>query len=369
MKAKRCTILDRHKPIDVFPGKLEDFTLGPAEEVDAGVAAKLPWTLYCLDLDRREAVFVALPEGTDLSTAPFSGLAQFRLASEALVVPLEALDDLARAAPEPEALTFVYSMGRCGSTLLNALLNTADAMWSLSEPWAIEVVRNAVAFGREERVSLLRAVVRLLNRPPAGKPGTHLGVKLRSQTLFFAPALHEAFPEAHNIFLYREGLGWADSRYRTGQRLAGFVGDPPDMPRRLWRGLAGNVPSETLTRDFGIDPEHPTTGEMLAAAWATHLERYDELVAEGMRFFPLRYDELESDPERVLGKLFDLCDLSLPAKETLLAPFARDSQQGTSLERGAKAAPLDAGQIADFRTTLARHPVYKSPDWRVREAL
>jgi hypothetical protein len=287
------------------------------------------------------------------------------LASEALVVPLEALDGLASAAPEPDALTIVYSMGRCGSTLLNALLNTADGMWSLSEPWAIEVVRNAVAFGPDERASLLRAVVRLLYRPPTAKRATHLGVKLRSQTLFFAPALQEAFPEAHNVFLYREGIGWANSRYRTGQRLARVVGDSPDLAARLRRGLAGNVPSEKLTRDFRIDPDHPTSGQMLAAAWATHLERYDELVAEGMRFFPLRYDDLEDNPERMLAKLFAFCGLRLPGKERLLAPFARDSQQGTSLERGAKAAPLDAGQIAEFCGTLAHHPVYKSPDWRV----
>lgn len=368
MKAKRYAILDRHKAVDVLPAKLEDFTLAPAEEVDASVAADPSWSLYLLDFEKREAVFVAMPYGFDLGTAPFVGVAQFRLASHALVVLFEALRDLARAAPDPASLTFVYSMGRCGSTLLNALLNTSEPMWSLSEPWAIDPIKDFEALEHKERVALFRAVVRLLNRPPRSKPGTHLGIKFRTQTLFFAPTLHEAFPEAHNIFLYREGLGWADSRYRTGQRISGFTGDSDAFRTRMWRRLAGNVAAEKMARDFGIDPETPTSGEMLAAAWAVHLERYDSLAAAGMRIFPLRYDELEREPELELAKLFAYCGLPLPAKETLLAPFARDSQQGTSLERGAKATPLDATQIADFRATLARHPIYNSPDWRARAA-
>jgi len=127
------------------------------------------------------------------------------------------------------------------------------------------------------------------------------------------------------------------------------------------------VSVDKVTRDFDIDAENPALGEMLAASWAIHLQQFEELAANGMRFFALRYDDLATDREASLARLFAYCGLGLPPKDRLMAPFAKDSQLGTSLARGAVARPLDEAQIRDFRATLARHPVYSSPDWRAPE--
>lgn len=50
----------------------KDFTLlEEGNENDARLLTDPSLSLYCLDLDRREAVFVSLPANTDLESAPF----------------------------------------------------------------------------------------------------------------------------------------------------------------------------------------------------------------------------------------------------------------------------------------------------------
>src|SRR5579862_7428976 len=98
MRAKIYPIRDRFKEVDVRPGGIADFTLGPVEDVDAQALADPYWSLYSLDIAREEAVFVELPPGADLAEAPFVGVMQFRLAVRAAVAPLAALERLAAMA-------------------------------------------------------------------------------------------------------------------------------------------------------------------------------------------------------------------------------------------------------------------------------
>ena len=57
---------------------LDDFAISNAGPADAGTVLAQPgWSLYCLDDEGRNAVFVELPEDLDLTAVPFLYQTQF----------------------------------------------------------------------------------------------------------------------------------------------------------------------------------------------------------------------------------------------------------------------------------------------------
>ena len=319
MRASLHDILNRHKTIDVRPGGLDDFTLGPAEDVDISVAAAPTWSLYSLDFAREHAVFVELPRGADLAQAPFFGVMQFRLAQRVLAMPLAAMEALAEDAAPQKPPVLIYSMGRCGSTLLSAILNGSGAMWSLSEPWAIDAVQQGEsALGRPRATTLLRAVRTLLDRPPEARRGQRLALKFRSQLVLSAPLLNEALPDATNIFLYRDALGWAQSRQRLSRNILRQLGECPSGPARAWRLLSGAVDLAQLGEKFGFDPATASDAQALAASWTAYLQQLDALRRRGMKIFAMRYDDLVHD-RRALARLFAFCGAPPPSEAALTA--------------------------------------------------
>ena len=362
MRAQIYPILDRFKEVDVRPGGIADFTLGPPEDVDAAVLSDPRWSLYSLGVANEEAVFVELPPGTDLAQAPFVGVMQFRTAVRAAVAPLAALEMLASLAGPQSPPALVYSMGRCGSTLLNAMLNASGALWSLSEPWAIDMALIGEArLGRARAVALLRAAAAVLARPPAARRGRRLAMKLRASALFSAPLLEDAFPGADNIFLYREAIGWARSRQRLRGIILRHIGSP-----NYFRILGAGVDVARLGQIFGFDPNAATDSQALAASWVAFLEGLDAMRLAGMKAFALRYDDLPRD-RRALARLFAHVHAPLPSETALAAILGADSQAGTSIARDASAGALSPAQIEEFLRILARHPVYGSPESRLTE--
>jgi hypothetical protein len=196
-----------------------DFQLGPGKRVASRIVADDPsWSLYTLDKDTDSAWFVELPPGLDLSGSAFVYEDQRRAARRALQVPLAALDDLAEGLPPPERVILVFSIGRCGSTLVSDVLNALPGVWSLSEPdvYSRLILQSHDATRRlgyppDKVVRLIRACTRLLFRPPQDRDATVLAVKFRSQTLLQADVYYRALPDAAFVFLYRDAIGWGDS--------------------------------------------------------------------------------------------------------------------------------------------------------------
>lgn len=75
-----------------------------------------------------------IPPEADLSQASFLYATQSKLARRALVVPFAALERLAAGVALPERLVFVFNIARCGSTLVNAMLNRVDGSGACRSP-------------------------------------------------------------------------------------------------------------------------------------------------------------------------------------------------------------------------------------------
>ena len=154
---------------------VRNFRYQEGEDVDAGIIIRNPsLSLYCLDDSKKRAIFVETPPDIDLSEAPFYYQAQFQHALRLIAVPYEDLHRLAREAGDPfEKLVLIYSVGRCGSTLLSRVFNQVHEVVSLSEPdvfTQIVGLRNPDGSRDRDIEELLLSCTRILGNPFLGKP-------------------------------------------------------------------------------------------------------------------------------------------------------------------------------------------------------
>ena len=344
----------------------DDFVLGAGQPVSSRLAVEEPtWSLYTLDRDTESAWFVELPPDLDLSQAPFAYADQHKHARRALRVPLKALEGLSHAVPPPAHVIFIFSIGRCGSTLLSDVLNTVPGVWSLSEPdvYSRLVMENYTSSERagyppEQVVRLIRACTRLLFRPPPGVEASMFAVKFRSQANVQADLYHRANPGASFVFLYREALSWANSFYRMMRKYqipAVLTGE-----ERAW---AWNIvtAAEDLSKarpHVDLEAEEVPLEDALAPGWAYNMEEYTRHLRSGVPFLALRYDDLDNAREASLERLFAHSRLPVEAVGPALAAFERDSQANTMLSRDKKVEALSADQLAKLAGILARYPGY-----------
>ncbi len=200
---------------------LSAFRYRPGATIDARTILDQPQiTLYCLDDEHGQAVFTEAPQGVDVTQEPFIYPAQFRNAQRLLTVPYGTLHELADTVGDRfETLISMYSVGRCGGTLMSRAMSRVDTVLSLDEPAVYNyIVLMRPRNGRRdaELVRLLRSCTRLLHKPAQRNVNT-LFLKLNSSVIQAGDLMHQAFPAAKNMFLYRNAETWARSAGRMFQ--------------------------------------------------------------------------------------------------------------------------------------------------------
>jgi Sulfotransferase family len=359
-------ILSRHRDRQFAPTSPADFTLGAGVPAPVSTLGDPQWSLYSLDLAGGQAVFLHLPPGTDLSSAPFLPQRQFETATQALTLPLDMLPAAARDLALPRTLVFLFSIGRCGTTLAHHILNSVPGVLALSEPRAFVTLAMARHDMAPERAQdLIAAVTRFCHRPLPGRPAEALAIKLHSQCLFQAEAYHRAFPQAKLLFLYRDALSWGQSFSRFMQKLGTPLALDPTALRRFWSILSANTPAEELAHWLDISAAVTPHAPLVAAGWAHALAELRRLQAHGLPFHCLRYDDLESQRRASITALLDHCGLAITAMDAALAAFDRDSQEGTDIARGGTTQGFSDADRRLFLATLAGGPNPLPPDLRL----
>jgi hypothetical protein len=353
-----CT---RQTDIDIT--SFANFRFGVGQAVSSRIALEPGWTPFCIDVERRQMLFLDVPPEADLSQAAFVYAMQARFARRALLVPFAALEELASSVPAPQRLAFVFNIARCGSTLVNAMLNGVEGVWSLSEPDPFfDLVMRRHLLDPAEVPDLVHACVRLSFRPPPARRVHTMAIKFRSQSLLQAEHFYAAFPGAAFVFLYRDGVSWTRSFWYFLQNL----GMPPvlageSLRFHWWMESAAADPA-LLQPYLDADGSVPIE-RVQAPGWAMHIEEYLRLFEAGVPFLAIRYNELQADREATAARLLRHCGLPTAAHVGVLDAFARDSQAGTVIARDRRdASPFTDAAADEFRATLARHPRIKSPD-------
>ena len=349
--------------------RMHDFVTAPDEPVDVNELITSPnVSLYCLEDEAREAVFVELPDEFDLTRLPFLFETQFRHARRVFTLPYETFTELSGRLAPIHRLIMVYMTGRCGSTLLSHALNQLDSVASLSEPAApgqFAYLKSAYR-GREKELSaLLEATIRFVFKTVSAKQPVAYALKPPIETLQAIDLFEGIFPHAKNLFLYRDTVGWVSSVFRHWN-AAWF---PPKV-RLEWllaqQRVMCNVDPRPLLPYLGEGATSFSPVQGLTLVWLGLMQEYLNVHARGTPMLAVRYADLRAHPRQVLEEIVRYCDLMPCWRDDVLKVLARDSQEGSFLHRknpgeGNKVR-FTPEQLAQITSVIQRHPVLNRSD-------
>jgi hypothetical protein len=266
-----------------------DFRLASACRIGVREAMAEHVLPYCLDPANRLSLYVGGLEPDEIRGAPLSYLHARRRARSVYFVPWR--NGALYPACEAPAPTFLFSSGRCGTTLMCRILYESGIA-AVSEPDFYTQFTAALLTDIETRFrgqdirAAIGAMTADLSRVLAGTSG--LVVKLRAEVCLAVRSLLPLFAgERKTIFMYRAFEPWARStlhffpltpqqvvaKYTVGLkclsilrqisachivRYETLVSDPLSECRRLGRFLDRTFPSEAIARAMVGDSQVDT---------------------------------------------------------------------------------------------------------------
>lgn len=349
---------------------LQDFEYVEAEIIDPKIIIEnLNISLYCLDPQNQRLIFVETPLDIDLSQAPFFYEAQYEYAERLFAVPFEDINQLVEEIKEPiEQLVLIYSVGRCGSTLLSKVFNQLDTVVSLSEPdifSQIVGIRHSDGSNDNELAALLRNCIYLLCKPTLKRKHSCYILKFRSIVIELGDLLYQAFPQAKVIFLYRNAEAVVKSSIRAFVYLSSML---PTIQQNI-EFYSRFIP---LLKEYAsyIDFTDSKATDLYTTMWLSTMQRYLSLYEQGIASCAIRYEDLVADPQQIVTSIFEHCDLPISEVSNVCKVFEKDSQSGSNLsQENTRQNDLEQSEILEIRQKvnelLKKHPEIQTPDFIV----
>ncbi len=371
MLATNFEIINKRRADPVGGTNINDFELRESGEIDAQeILANPGITLYALDFENGQAVFVESASPDKLSQAPFYYQAQYEYSTRVLTLSFEAMLQLAQSVTVDDGrLIFIHSTGRSGSTLASKIFAQLPGVINMAEPDALTqmvIARLMQPDMRDMLKMLLDATVRLLCKTTAT---TAWVIKGRSWVIELGDWLHELYPRAKNFYLYRDAESWIKST------MSAFIVDrertPEDWRReetevRGWMQFL--VPSVAR-----YDPDqHLTVTGLLSLMWLDNMERYMELHESGVEMLAIPYPSWKLDARRTALAMLDhsgVCPDDLTAVEEILT---KDSQAGSTVAQDVvkkKSSTVQFFDREEMRRHLQNHPYLRTADFELPNTL
>ena len=371
MIATTFEIVDRPDHATRRGADLGNFRLGETGQYPAGEILKNPHiTLYGLDFENRQAVFVETPADVDLSHAPFYFITQFEEAERVLTIPFETMLQLAQSVSVDDSrLILIYSVGRSGSTLASQIFAQIPGVINISEPSALSqlvIARNSKACSEDDLAALLKATICLLCKTAAE---TAWVIKGQSFVIELGDWLHEIHPQTKNLFLYRHAETWL----RSGLRAYSNVVEGTDEERRARenqrREVLGPLVPPIAQYDAKLLLSH---AEMLALMWLRAMEQYVHYSRMGMEMLAIRYASWLSAPHETAEAMLDYCRCRPTDMTAIHETLDRDSQAGTGLSREAleqRGRVIREAELEELYWHLRNHAFIHDADYEVPNTL
>lgn len=358
MAAAIFEVTGRNKPFPPALSSISDFGLRLAGSIEEDRLLSSPdWSLYCLDYCSRQALLVELPEGCDVSLAPFVYTEQYTKARRVVLLPFDQLIATSSRLQQPSQLAFLFSTGRCGSTLASRILAKLPEVWSLSEPDCYtNIAVERMDLAREEGAELLRAATLWTCRPPRGRNPEAIVIKPRSEVALIAEVCHLAHPHMHSVFMYRDHPGYTNSVFKFAQRAQGQEAffSAPESWRSLWPFLMVGTPISQLNEWFAPDHGQVHWEEFATLMWILRIEGYLGALRRGLKFTAIHYTDLNRDREKETARLLSGCGLSSRHVEMALTGFGEDSHTGSIGANTTAARSLNVEERARAKTLLEK---------------
>ena len=300
----RCfEILRRHNLGSAIFSSPADFELSYEKSLEPTSLPKntIP---YCLNLHTERMLYTVVDDVRATFSAPFLYMAQRELALKIVTVPFEQISDIETHSDSHP--TLVFSVGRCGSTLLSALVRKVD-LQSASEP---DLLTQMTAISPSERRLITREIYSDLIRgcisSLARLCGDNVVIKLRSHCIAIADDIISASKNSTVLFMFRDRRSWAKSRHV-------FFGESPE--------LVSNILIQGI-------------------------RCFDNLQRQGRNPKLVWYEDLVKDPPSVLRTLLSRRNLSDPIILDRLRPtLETDAQGGTGLARRGNRGDIDCSDF------------------------
>ena len=350
---------------------MRDFRLRETGQVPARTILENPRiTLYSLDFENSQAVFVETPAYVNLSHTPFYFITQFEEAERVLTIPFETMLQLAQSVSvDGNRLISIYSVGRCGSTLASQIFAQIPGVINISEPNALSqlvVARNSRAYSEDDLVALLKATVCLLCKTAAE---TAWVIKGQSFVIELGDWLHEIYPQTKNLFLYRHAETWL----RSGLRAYSNVVEGTDEERRARENQRREVLGPLVPSIAHYDAKLPLShAEMLALMWLSAMERYVQYCGMGIEMLAVRYASWRSAPRETAEAMLDYCQCRPTDMTAIYETLNRDSQAGTGLSREAleqRKRVITERELRELHWHLQHHAFIHDADYKVPNTL
>lgn len=371
MVAKAYDIVDKVKSDRFGPADITDFRLREAGSIATEEIVDNPRiSLYSLDFNNGRAVFLETGADAALEQAPFFYVAQYDHAVRVFTVPFEVMIQQAQSIKlDDKQLVFIFSTGRAGSTLASKVFAQVDQISSVSEPDALTVLVAARQLQPGNEAGLMRlldASIRLLSK---NKAGTTLVIKGRSFVIELGDWLHELYPDARNIFLYRDTKSYVESGLRA------FT-DGVDRP------VEEEIATANAYREFlspvapllaEADPDRVILGAgILTLLWLSVMERAVKLQKAGIDMLAICYENWVTIPQETAVAMLNHSGCHPRDLRQVFDILERDSQEGTALSQEAtktRERSLRPSEIEEMEVHLGEHPFINSIHYEVGNTL
>ena len=287
-----------------------------------------------------------------------------------MTIPFETMLQLAQSVSiDDNRLIFIYSVGRCGSTLASQIFAQIPGVINISEPNALSqlvIARNSRAYSEDDLVALLKATVSLLCKTAAE---TAWVIKGQSFVIELGDWLHEIYPQTKNLFLYRHAETWL----RSGLRAYSNVVEGTDEERRARENQRREVLGSLVPSIAQYDAKQPLShAGMLALMWLTAMERYVQYCRMGIEMLAIRYASWLSAPRKTAEAMLDYCQCRPTDMTAIYETLNRDSQAGTRLSREAleqRERVITELELEELHWHLQHHAFIHEADFEVPNTL
>ena len=347
-------------------------------------------TPFCFDYKNKSVVFVETPADIDLLTAhPFFYEAQRKYATKLYLVPFDLVKILSNEVKgfEGSKPIFLFSTGRCGSTLLCNLMGDNADIVSVSEPdyfTQLPFLRYKYGEGIDKELSqITRALTILLQAHIKTHSNCVATVfKFRSMALEAAELISNSVPEADHIYLYRNARDTINSflsvlsAHPLLMLANGLNTKYLPLLSYIPVGIISFIPIlkknveilAPLVKSSGYKTVGIGTGtSIFSLAWLSSLNKVLELQKGEQGFFKciVRYDELKSDTFQVMKNImlsFDFDEINETSKQSMMETMGKNSQAGSEMSsKGEKL--LGARDFEIIENVLIKHSEIKGMEY------
>jgi len=278
---------------------------------------------YCFHFLKRRIDFIETSPDRDIYAAPFFYDAQYREAKSLISVPIEILQKVLLEFDIQAVPAFVFSTGRCGSTLLSNLIGFVPEVLSISEP---DILTNLCALvlpdGSQDSIiqSFLKLAVELFLVQTKTKS---VLFKFRSEVNILLPFFHSAFPKSKLFFMFRNGESTTKSFFQVAQPMIPLFEHRQDLIRQL-------IP---IINTFKAKEERFSADDVFALFWLGSMDMAQKFQQSGIPIHGISYEILLNRTAPVIEELCSIIDVSVNQDQLkdACALLEIDSQKDTFL--------------------------------------